>query len=316
MNKNKTRYPQYSKEYRDAKTYIVRHDSELLEYLYELFPQSSKSSVKSLLKSHKVSISGSPITQFDFQLYKDDEIIITKEPIAKKERKNLPIIFENEDLIVIDKPTKLLSVASDKEKGLTAFRLVNDYVQQKDKHNRVFVVHRLDEDTSGVLLFAKSSLLQKAFQDNWNNLVKKRGYYAIIEGTLKEKEATLKNHLKMNNLNLMYVTHEDKNSQLAITHYKVIKESDKYSLLDVHIETGRKNQIRVQLGQKGHYVIGDDKYGHPKNPINRLGLHAYELEIIHPFSEQVLKFKAPMPKEFKSLMDGTYVPLKRTYKKK
>ncbi len=316
MNKNKARYNRHSPEFKDAKTYVVKHEGELLDFLFETFPDKSNNGVKNLLTTRRVSIGGAPITQYNFKVYPGDEIIISKSPLRKKERSNLPIIYEDDEMIVINKPTKLLTVASDKEKGSTAFRMVTDYVQQKDKHNRVFIVHRIDEDTSGVLLMVKNAELQKAFQDDWNNLVQKRGYYAIVEGQFKEKSGTIKSYLTSNNLNLMYTTHKKGEGQLAITHYQVMKENKDYSLLDVNIDTGRKNQIRVQLGDKGHHVIGDDKYGEPKNPIGRLGLHAYELDIIHPFTKKVMKFKAPIPKDFNSLMDGTYVKPKREYNKK
>ena len=199
------------------------------------------------------------------------------------------------------------SIASDNEKSSTAYRMLSDYVQQKDKHNRIFVVHRLDEDTSGVLMVAKNVKIQQALQNNWNDIVKKRGYYAIVEGEMEKKSDTIKSYLKKNSQNLMYSSKKAGDGQLAITHYKVIKSNGTYSLLDVNIDTGRKNQIRVHLGEKGHYIIGDDKYGKPANPIKRLGLHAYELDLIHPLTGKLMKFTSPMPKEFGILMDENNV---------
>lgn len=291
-----------TKDYKNIRQIEVKEECELLEFLLKTFKDQSRNSVKSLLSSHRVSIDGAPITQFNFKLFPGDVVIITKEPIKKKIRKDLPIIFENEEMIVINKPSGLLSVPSDNEKGSTAYRMVTDYVQQKDKHNRIFIVHRLDEDTSGVLMFIKNKRLCDAFQDDWNNLAKKRGYYAVVEGVLKEKQKTIKSFLVKNSQNLMYSS-PDKGGQFAVTHYKVMEENENYSLLDVNIDTGRKNQIRVHLGEMGHHVIGDDKYGKPANPINRLGLHAYELSIIHPITKKLLTFTAPMPKEFMTLFD-------------
>ena len=316
MNKNKKRYDHFSKDYKNVTTFSVKKECELLDFLFEIYPDKSRTAVKTLLSSRKVSIGGAPITQFNFKLFPGDEILISKTSIQKKERSNLPIIYEDDDLIVINKPSGLLSVASDKEKGSTAFRMVNDYEQQKDKHNRIFVVHRIDEDTSGVLLFAKKAELAKALQDNWNDLVSKRGYYAIVEGKMKSPSGTIKSYLKKNSLNLMYSSPKPGDGQLAITHYKVIKESSKYSLLDVNIDSGRKNQIRVHLGERGHNVIGDDKYGEPSNPLGRLGLHAYELDIKHPFTNKRFEFKAPIPKEFNMLMEGTFVKKKPENKNK
>ena len=283
------------------KEYKVFNDSELLSFLIEKYPSLSRNAVKSLLSNHQVAVNGAPVSQFNLKLSKDDVVIVSKNRIAKKERKNLPIIFENNDLIVINKPSGLLSIASDNEKGRTAFRMVNDYLQQKDKRNRIYVVHRLDEDTSGVLVFAKNPQIKDALQKNWNDIVKSRRYYAVVEGTLEKKEDRLINYLKENSLNLMYVTSDKKNGKKCITNYKVIRSNNLYSLLDINIESGRKNQIRVQLGNINHYVIGDDKYGEPSNPINRLGLHAYELSFINPLTNKLMTFKTDIPVEFINL---------------
>lgn len=303
MNKNKSREPR-PKDYKNLKQYTVKQECELLEFLFLTFPGQSRNSVKSLLGSHRVSIDGAPVTQFNFKLYPGDTVIISNSPIRKKARSNLPIIYEDNDLIVINKPTKLLSVPSDNEKGSTAFRMVNDYLQQKDKHNRAFIVHRLDEDTSGVLMFAKNIKMANALTDgdNWNKLTKKRGYYAIIEGQLEKKEGTITSYLKKNAQNMMYSSKKKGDGQYAVTNYKVMEDNKLYSLVDVNIETGRKNQIRVHFGDLGHHIIGDDKYGEPSNPLKRLGLHAYELDIINPLNGKLMKFKAPMPKEFSTLM--------------
>lgn len=303
-NKNKAREKApVKKNYQNLKQYKVTKECELLEFLLETFKNQSRNSVKSLLSSHRVSVDGAPTSQFNFKLYPEDTVIISNAPIRRKTRSNLPIIYEDDDIIVINKPSGLLSIASDNEKSSTAYRMLSDYVQQKDKHNRIFVVHRLDEDTSGVLMVAKNVKIQQALQNNWNDIVKKRGYYAIVEGVMEKKSDTIKSYLKKNSQNLMYSSKKAGDGQLAITHYKVIKGNDKYTLLDVNIDTGRKNQIRVHLGEKGHHIIGDDKYGEPANPIKRLGLHAYELDLIHPFTGKLVKFTAPMPKIFDELFD-------------
>ena len=301
MNKNKPRIPHSKhKDMNKIREFPVTKQCALLDFLFEVLKGQSRNSVKSTLSSKRVSVDGAPITQFDFKLYPGDTVIISNNPIRTKTRSNLPIIYEDDEIIVINKPSGLLSIASDKEKNSTAFRMLSDYVQQKDKHNRVFVVHRLDEDTSGVLMVAKNRETQKAFQDHWNDIVSKRGYYAIVEGQMKDKTGTVTSYLKKNAQNLMYSS-KDKNGQYSITHYRVMKESDKYSLLDVNIDTGRKNQIRVHMGDLGHHIIGDDKYGNPSNPLRRLGLHAYCLELRHPISNKKMRFTAPMPKEFDSL---------------
>lgn len=283
------------------KEFKVHEDCELLEFLLSKYPKLSRNAVKSLLSNHQVSVDGAPVSQYNLKLTKEDTVIVSKTRISKKVRHNLPIIFENDELIVINKPSGLLSIASDNEKGRTAYRMVNDYLQQKDKHNRIYVVHRLDEDTSGVLVFVKNPRIKEALQKNWNEIVLKRGYFAIVEGQMEKSEDTFIDYLKENSLNLMYVTNDHKNGKKCVTHYKVIKQNKNYSLLDIQIDSGRKNQIRVQLGHRNHHVIGDDKYGEPSNPLKRLGLHAYILSFVHPLSKKICEFKAPMPVEFEKL---------------
>ena len=302
MNKNykdnlKKRDIKETKKNIDFKEYKVKNESILIDFLMKEIG-FSRNNAKKILSHHLVSVDGAPVSQFDFSLFKGDTVIIAKRPIRKKENNSLKIIYEDDEIIVINKPYGVLSVASDKEKCVTAYRMVTDYVQQKDKHNRVFVVHRIDKETSGVLMFAKNNKLREELTNNWNELVQKRGYYAVCEGVFKEKSMHIENYLKQNSLNLVYITKNSKGAQKAITDYKVIKENDKYSLVDVDIKTGRKNQIRVTLGSLGHYILGDDKYGEPANPINRLCLHAYELKLIHPLTKKTLTFKAPIPKEF------------------
>lgn len=304
MNKNdKSRLQNRTREIdpKNIKEFTVKEPSELLIFLLEKMPALARNTVKRILANHQVSVDGAPITQFDFKLAKDDVVIVSKNRIAAKKRENLPIIFEDDEFIVINKPSGLLSVASDKIKGRTAYRMLMDYVQQTDKHKRIYVVHRLDEDTSGVMMVAKNVEIRDLLQKNWGTIVTSRGYYAIVEGKLEKKEETLRNYLAENDLNMMYVTSNKKTGKECVTRYKVISESKDFSLLDVHIASGRKNQIRVQLGHIGHHVIGDDKYGEPSDPLKRLGLHAYELSFIHPVTKKQYKFITPMPDEFKRL---------------
>lgn len=309
MNKNaKTRIRENPDEQNrkplNIKEYHVNKNGILLDFLLEHVQGQSRNNIKNILKRHCVSVDGAPVTQFDFEIAKGDIVIVSRFPIKdqKKHSKKIPIIYEDDEIIVIDKPVGMLSIASDKEKANTAYRMVTDYLQAFDRHNRVFVVHRIDKETSGVLMFAKNEKLRDLLQDNWNDLVIKRGYYAICEGRMEELEGTIKSYLKMNKENLMYVSKTSKDAQFCITNYKVVSETDRYSLLDVDIKSGRKNQIRVQLGSIGHYIIGDDKYGEPSDPIHRLGLHAYNLTLKHPITGKVLKFESKIPPIFDSFM--------------
>ncbi len=304
MNKNKKREFKSDRINPNSfREYKVKETIGLLDFLLKTLTSQSRNNVKSLLKNHQIAVDGAPITQFDFELHKDDIVIVSKNRINKKpvSKKDVNIIYEDDEFIVIDKPSGLLSVASDKEKGKTAYRLVTDYLQQKDKHNRVYVVHRIDEDTSGVLMFAKNPKIRDILQSTWQDIVKERKYYAVVEGKMKYKEETLINYLKENKNNMMYVTDDKRNGKLCKTTYKVMKENKDYSLLDINIDSGRKNQIRVQLGHISHFILGDDKYGEPSNPINRLALHAYQLTFIHPINKKTYSFKAKMPSVFLSL---------------
>lgn len=308
MNKNdikNRRRPARRKKENNFREWVVKTSNiTLFAFLEEVYPSLSRNNIKHLLSSHRVSIHGAMVSQFDFILNKGDSVIVFQDPIKRSGSKNkLPIIYEDDELIAIDKPSTLLSVSSDKEKRNTAYRLVMDYVQSKDRHTRIYVVHRIDEDTSGVLLFVKNEKLARELQDNWQSLVKKRGYYAVVEGKMEKSTGTYVDYLKENKLNLMYVTDDKKYGKLCKTSYEVIRESEKYSLLDISIDSGRKNQIRVQLGYRNHHVLGDDKYGEPANPLNRLALHAYELSLLHPQTKKLMKFRSKMPKEFMALFD-------------
>lgn len=182
--------------------------------------------------------------------------------------------------------------------------MVMDFLQSRDKHDRIFVTHRIDRETSGVLLFCKDEKLRDEIQKNWNDIVIKRGYYAVVEGVMEKQEDTIVNYIAKNRENIMYLVKPNtKDAQKCITKYKVIKGNGHYTLLDIEIMTGRKNQIRVTLGALGHYVVGDDKYGEPSNPLNRMCLHSYELTFKHPTTGKVYKFIAPMPKEFLTLVN-------------
>ena len=287
------------------KEFQVYRETTLMEFLMFKMPNTPRKTIKSLLTHHQVAVGGVPVSQYNYPLVPEDVVIVSKNRIAKHERKDLPIIYEDEDIIVINKPSGLLSVATDREKGKTAYRLVSDYVASFNPKARVYVVHRLDEDTSGVLVFAKKFEVREALQNHWQEIVETRAYYAIVEGEMEQDEAVLRDYLTQNDLHLVYVTKNKTVGKLSITQYKVISYKEPFSLLDVHISSGRKNQIRVQLGSRGHHVVGDDKYGEPADPLNRLGLHAYQLTFTNPLNGKKYDFVTPMPESFKRLFFKT-----------
>lgn len=215
--------------------------------------------------------------------------------------KKIKIIYEDKNIIVVDKPAHLLTVATTKEKEKTMFHQVFMYEKQKNKNNKVFVVHRLDRDTSGLIIFAKNLKTKVLLQNNWNKLVVLREYTAVVEGKVKKDSGTIQSYLKENKALITYSTN-DKTGKLAITKYKVIKTNNKYTLLNIYILTGRKNQIRVHMKDIGHSIVGDKKYGSCQNPIQRLCLHANKLTFYHPITKQLLSLESKVPKKFDDLV--------------
>lgn len=284
----------------------VSKQEELLSFLLNNYQSLSRNNIKKLLSNQQILVNGASIKQFDFLLCKGDIVNVSPFKVRKdgKRISKLKILYEDDELIAINKPSGLLSIATDKEKEVTAYRIMMDYVREENPRNRVFVVHRLDKETSGVLIFTKNEELKEALQDNWNSLVKTREYIAICEGVFEKKEGTRISYLLQTKTNLMYSSHKANDGLKAITHYQVIEENEEYSLLKVKIDTGRKNQIRVHMSDLGHKVVGDDKYGATSNPISRLGLHARILEFNHPLNpNKHFKFIAETPKEFLDLFN-------------
>lgn len=274
--------------------YIVKENEILIEFLKKTFSNLSKNNVKSLLHNEKVFVNGNMTTKYNYELNVGDTV-----EIREKVAKNIDIIYEDKDIIVINKPFGLLTVATEKEKNKTAYHLVMEYLKKKNKNNRIFVIHRLDKDTSGIIMFAKNERAKHLYQDNWNDIVKKRCYYAVIDGKMQKKEGTIKSYLKENG-NMVYSV-KDRSGKLAITEYKVLKERKNISLLDINLKTGRKNQIRVHMKENKTPILGDLKYGEKSKLINRLALHAYKLELINPVTKKLLIFEASMPNEIKTL---------------
>ena len=274
--------------------YIVKENEILIEFLKKMFSNLSKNSVKSLSHNEKVFVNGNMTTKYNYELNIGDVV-----EIREKVAKNIDIIYEDKDIIVINKPSGLLTVATEKEKNKTAYHLVMEYLKKKNKNNRIFIIHRLDKDTSGIIMFAKNERAKHLYQDNWNDIVKKRCYYAVIDGKMENKEGTIKSYLKENG-NMVYSV-KDRSGKLAITEYKVLKERKNISLLDINLKTGRKNQIRVHMKENKTPILGDLKYGEKSKLINRLALHAYKLELVNPVTKKLLTFEINMPNEFKML---------------
>ncbi len=302
---------------KNIKVYNVSKESILFDFLLNILKDQSKNNIKMLLTKHFVAVNGLCVTQYNYELYKGDSVQISKvaftkmndTPIKKENNKvkesifnTIDIIYEDDEFLVINKPSGLLSVESDNEKCNTAYKMALQYTQQEySKNIRCFQTHRIDKETSGVLLFCKDYELNNTLKHVWNKVVTIRKYVAITDGHLPKKEDTITNYLLKNENNLMYSSKDYVHGEKAITHYVVKKTNSRYSLVDVYIDSGKKNQIRVTLNDLNCPIIGDDKYGMPSNPINRLGLHAEVLELNHPITNKHYKFVAPIPSSFRKI---------------
>lgn len=278
---------------------IVNKDDELLNYLYNNLDMSKKK-IKSYLTHGSIYVNNTKTTKYNYNITKGMTLTIDTK---SKNSKDLvfDILYEDDYIIVVNKPSGLLTIATIKEKEKTLYHFVSEYLKTKNKAHKVFVVHRLDKDTSGVVLFAKDEKTKNKLQKDWNNLVKIREYTAVVNGVLNKKDDRLVNKLLETKTNLVYITKKEEGKE-AITNYKVIKENKDYSLLSINIETGRKNQIRVQLANINHPILGDIKYGEKDKKYNRLYLHANKLKLFYPILKKDITFETKIPNEFKRVI--------------
>ena len=290
----------FSKEYKALDDMIleVKENSPLMKFLIQNLKNKSRDNIKSLLRNKHIWINNQAVSQFDHPLTPGQQVLIKRKGSPGKEiERKLHIVFEDDHIIVIDKSAGLLSVSTGVE-GETAISILSEYVKKENPGNKIFVVHRLDRDTSGLLLFSKSERIQSLLQNSWQSSVTERTYYAVVEGVVKKPADTIKTYLYESTAYFMHVTDDPEKGELAITHYKVLKAGRDYSLIEVDLETGKKNQIRVHMQSIGHPVVGDKKYGTGTNPIGRLGLHAGVLAFIHPETRVPMRFVSKMPASF------------------
>lgn len=283
---------------REKVIYPVTEAAPLLEFLLAHVTGQSRNSVKHLLSRNQILVEGKVQKQFDLPLTPGQSVTVLPYPAGPE--LPFPVLYEDDGLIVINKPAGLLSVGNEKEKERTAYRKVRDHLKAQDPKAKLFVVHRLDRDTSGVLLFAKDPVLKDQLQENWNATVKARKYLAIVEGKDIDDSGVCRSKLTENRVHRVYATKHTSGKE-AITRYTTLARKDDFALLDVSLETGRKNQIRSQLSELGHPVAGDEKYGAETDPLGRLALHACELSLTDPRTQKVITFTAPVPVSFTKL---------------
>lgn len=283
---------------------VVAENARLLDFLTTKLSGQSATSIKQLLKHRCILVGDEAVTQFDYELVPGNEVSILSagENRFSLNHPKLRIIFEDENLIAVEKASGLHSVDSTGGGCDNAASVLENYIRRRDPSKRIYVVHRLDRDTSGVLIFAKTREAQNRLVKTWNDSVRERAYIAIIEGKLPTDKGIIDSWLYEDDRKVVHSTHDPHLGLRAITHYKVIRTNEKYSEIRLDLETGRTNQIRVHLQSLGHPIIGDEKYGSQVDPIGRLGLHALNIRFRHPMNGREVSYVSPEPREFSELM--------------
>lgn len=284
-------------------TYQVKEESKLMDFLIMSMPQRKRTTIKNLLSHKQVAVNGMPTTQFDTPLAPDDEVKVN---LSREFRvfynRRLKLVYEDDDIIVVNKGYGLLSMGTDKIKDGTAYSILRDYLKWKDPRNKIFIVHRLDRDTSGLMVFAKSVEAKERLQHNWDNMVLSRKYLAVVEGNPDPEEGEVRSYLAENSRFEVYSTNNPEEGQLAVTRYKTLRSRNGFSLMEVSLDTGRKNQIRVHMKDLGHPITGDRRYGAKSSPIHRMALHAQTLRFVHPITRKDMNFSTPIPASFAKLV--------------
>lgn len=278
-------------------SYTVKEDALLLDWLLANL-HTSRTKVKATLSGHGVIVNGKTVTQFDFPLKPGMKITISRSKQNDEfHSRYLRIVYEDRYIVVIDKHQGILSMAAG-HSSLNVKTILDDYFRKTRQHCQAHVVHRLDRDTSGLMLYAKDKQTELALESDWHNIVYDRRYVALLSGTVEQDEGTIESWLKDNKAYFTYSSNYDNGGKIAISHYRVLQRGNGYSLVEFRLETGRKNQIRVHAADMGHPVCGDIKYGNGDDPIGRLCLHAYKLCFYHPVTHKPLEFKTDIPQAF------------------
>jgi 23S rRNA pseudouridine1911/1915/1917 synthase len=283
----------------------VQAPAELLAYLFDTWPNEKKKQIRTWLKFQSVMVNDRPITQFDHPLYPGDVVSIRTDRFAAPRSVlacGITVHYEDADIIVINKPENLLSIASEAEQEKTAYFQLTDYLRQGQQkaRERVWIVHRLDRETSGLMVFAKTAQAKETLQAGWDKAEKR--YEAVVEGRLPEDSGTMESDLNETNPFKVFSSPPTEFTRHAITHYRVLARKPTRTLVELTLETGRRHQIRVQLADLGHPIVGDEKYKAKTDPAKRLGLHSSFLRFPHPETGKEMSFTSPLPKKLASLV--------------
>ena len=291
----------FNKNINEYAHYEVHEDDTLLNYLLNNLKES-RSKIKATLQGRGIKVNGKVVTQFDFPLAKGTKIDVskTKRNNDKLKSRYVKIVYEDQYLVVIEKNIGILSMAAG-HRSLNVKAVLDDYFKKTRQRCTAHVVHRLDRDTSGLMIYAKDMETEQILERNWHDIVFDRRYVAVLSGEMEEDEGTIENWLKDNKAYVTYSSPVDNGGKYAITHFRTLDRTTEHSLVEFKLETGRKNQIRVHSADMGHPVCGDIKYGNGDDPIHRLCLHAYMLCFSHPVTCQPMEFQTMIPAQFRHI---------------
>ena len=290
----------YNNEFEDYDHYEVGQSMPLLEWMLANL-KGSRSKLKATLQGRGVRVNDKYVTQFDYQLKPGMRVSISKSKRNDRfKSRYVKMVYEDQYLVVVEKNVGILSMAAG-HSSLNVKSVLDDYFQRTRQQCRAHVVHRLDRDTSGLMIYAKDMQTEQMLEHNWHDIVYDRRYVGVVSGVMTEKAGTVANWVKDNKAYITFSSPVDNGGKYAVTHFRVLDSTDAYSLVEYQLETGRKNQIRVHSADLGHPICGDVKYGNGDNPLHRLCLHAYKLCFYHPVTRQPMEFETPIPTAFRSI---------------
>lgn len=305
MNRNNAKRP-----FREDRilTFVNRGEEGrgLMEFVMASMPDAKRNDVKKWLRYGHLTIDGVVSTAFDAPVAPGAEVALNlTRPVPVFHHPRIELVYEDDDVMVINKGYGMLSVGTaSKKKEENAYDIMRAYVKNVDPRNKLWVVHRLDRHTTGLMMFAKSERAHDVLRHNWNNIILERLYVAVLEGYLEQDQGYVKSRLTENSQYVVYSTDVPGEGRVAVTHYEVMGRGNGYTLAHFSLDTGRKNQIRVHAADMGHPIAGDRKYGAQTSPINRLALHAQTLRFAHPITKKDMNFQSPVPREFSGVIRG------------
>lgn len=286
----------------NIKTYPVQQETTLLPFLLETLKDMNRTQIKALLKYRHIALKGKATTKFDTPLIPGDVVEVNMgRSFYQFNNPQIKVLFEDQYIVVIEKASGLLSVANENAREKNAFHIIRDYVRHDNPDAQLYVCHRLDQYTSGILTFAKDLEFMHELRANWDYYVKERKYMCVTENVPSRPEDTIESLLMEDDHMRVFSTDDPQRGRLAVTHYRVLQSRGRYALVDVEIFTGKKNQIRVHMSEMGCPIAGDMKYGAETNPARRLMLHNYRLAFIHPVTGELMRFSLTTPQVFRKL---------------